>query len=58
MISPRYPASAARGQPRPKGGADRWLVGAVAGAALVYLLGRTLGLGRKRPAAGNPPKQD
>lgn len=32
--------------------ADRWLVGLVAGAALAYLLGRALTVGRTRPDAG------
>jgi hypothetical protein len=35
-------------QPPPK--PDRLLVGAIAGAALFYLLGRALGLGRHRDA--------
>lgn len=30
---------------------DRWLVGLAAGAALMYLLGRALGLGRPRRRA-------
>jgi hypothetical protein len=29
---------------------DRWLVGLLAGAALMYLAGKVIGLGRPRPA--------
>lgn len=39
----------ARRPPAPK--PDRWLIGIAAGLALVYLLGRGLGLGRRAPAA-------
>lgn len=30
---------------------DRWLVGLVAGAALMYLLGKALGLGKQKTRA-------
>ena len=33
---------------------DRWLVGLLAGAALMYLTGKVLGLGKARPARQSP----
>lgn len=57
MISPGYPATTPRTQPQPAAKADRWLVGVLAGAALVYLLGKALDLGRERPASRHPSKQ-
>ncbi len=57
MISPGYPAATLGQQPQPAAKTDRWLVGLVAGAALVYLLGKALELGRERSASRNPSKQ-
>lgn len=49
----RGPDHAPRPHPdRPK--PDRFLVGAIAGAALFYLVGRALGLGRRRGAHAEP----
>ncbi len=36
---------------------DRWLVGLLAGAALMYLAGKVIGLGRPRPANTPLPRE-
>ncbi len=36
---------------------DRWLVGLLAGAALLYLAGKVMGLGRSRPAGTPRPRE-
>lgn len=36
---------------------DRWLVGLLAGAALMYLAGKVMGLGQSRPANTPRPRE-
>lgn len=52
MIAPGHPPHEDHHEGHPSK-PDRWLVGLVAGAALMYLVGKALGLG-KSPAKAAP----
>lgn len=41
----------------PLAGPDRWLVGLLAGAALMYMAGKVMGLGQRHPANAPRPQE-
>lgn len=59
MISPgsRHHEDHGQDHKRHPSKADRWLVGLVAGAALMYLLGKALGLGKSSAKVAPRPPQ-
>ncbi|MGB0128845.1 MAG: hypothetical protein WBP72_14500 [Rhodocyclaceae bacterium] len=58
MITPGYASTGVNRSQQPAAKADRWLVGLLAGAALVYLVGKALDLGRQRSPSRAASTQD
>jgi hypothetical protein len=58
VITPGYASTGVNRSQQPAAKADRWLVGLLAGAALVYLVGKALDLGRQRSPSRAASTQD